>query len=517
MDFNSRTYKSLRNSIVALSIFAINLILQFISRKIFIDYLGTEVLGLNTTATSLLQFLNLAELGVGVAITYALYGPLENKDYKAVNEIVSVQGWLYRKIAIVVIAGSLILMFFFPLIFDKMELPLWYAYASFSVLLFSSLLSYFVNYKQIVLTASQQEYKIQSSYRVALLVKILFQIFFIKYMDNGYVWWLILEFAFAIIASLVLNVAIKKSCPYLQTDVKSGSQLRKNYPEIVTKIKQFFFHKIAIFVLSETSAIIIYAYSTLTMVAIYGNYMLIVNGLLGLLNAVFNGMAASVGSLVAEGDQNKILKVFRELFSSRFWLVTVLAFGIYMLADSFISLWVGQQYQIDKLSLFLIVFIFYLNSIRSVVDSFINAYGLFKDIWAPIVEACINLGCSIIFGSIWGLPGILFGVIVSLMIIVFTWKPYFLFKEALKVKISIYVKMYIKHILLSVFAAAPVVYLARILPIYPSRNIVSFIGYGFIILSFFSFFLYVLLFTFEEGMKGFTKRFVKNNNKATRQ
>ncbi len=48
---------------MALVFYFINLILQFFSRKIFLDYLGAEVLGLNTTATNLLQFLNLAELG----------------------------------------------------------------------------------------------------------------------------------------------------------------------------------------------------------------------------------------------------------------------------------------------------------------------------------------------------------------------------------------------------------------------------------------------------------------------
>ena len=66
MNGNSRTAKSIKNSSVALIIYFINLVLQFFSRKIFLDHLGAEVLGLNTTATNLLQFLNLAELGIGV-------------------------------------------------------------------------------------------------------------------------------------------------------------------------------------------------------------------------------------------------------------------------------------------------------------------------------------------------------------------------------------------------------------------------------------------------------------------
>ena len=46
----SRTAKSLRNAKVALLFYFLNLVLQFFSRRIFLDYLGSEVLGLNTTA-----------------------------------------------------------------------------------------------------------------------------------------------------------------------------------------------------------------------------------------------------------------------------------------------------------------------------------------------------------------------------------------------------------------------------------------------------------------------------------
>ena len=114
---DSRTSKSIKNSLVALAFYFINLVLQFFSRKVFLDYLGAEILGLNTTATNLLQFLNLAELGIGSAIACTLYKPLLEKDTVAINEIVSLQGWLYRRIAWIVIVGSLVLMAFFPWIF----------------------------------------------------------------------------------------------------------------------------------------------------------------------------------------------------------------------------------------------------------------------------------------------------------------------------------------------------------------------------------------------------------------
>lgn len=62
---------------------------------------------------NLLGFLNLAELGIGSAVAYNLYKPLFDDDINTINDIVSLQGWLYRKVAYVVAIGACILMFFF--------------------------------------------------------------------------------------------------------------------------------------------------------------------------------------------------------------------------------------------------------------------------------------------------------------------------------------------------------------------------------------------------------------------
>ena len=508
MTAQSRTAKSIKNSSVALIFYFINLILQFFSRKIFLDHLGTDVLGLNTTATNLLQFLNLAELGIGSAIACTLYKPLLERDATAVNEIVSLQGWMYRRIAWVVIGGSAVLMCFFPWIFAKMTLPMWYAYASFGVLLVSALLSYFVNYKEIVLSADQKEYKIQYSYKTAMLVKIVCQILAIKYLDNGYVWWLVLELVFAIIASVALNTTIRKTYPDLHTDLTRGKQLSCKYPEIITKIKQLFFHKIGSFALTQTSPIIVYAYASLTLVALYGNYMLIITGISALMGAVFNSMNAGVGNLVAEGNKSRILEVFEELFSVRFLLSCTVCFGVYTLTPAFITLWVGAEYVLDDLTLFLLVATLYINLIRLTVDAYINAYGLFGDIWAPIIEASINIGMSVLLGYFWGLHGILAGVLISLVLVIFLWKPYYLFRKGLKAKLHLYAVMHAKHLAIAALGFVIVSTIFNHISLDPTTNFGSLIVYGVSILGAFFIILYGTLYATVKGMRNFTHRFI---------
>ena len=106
--FVNRTKQSIRNIRVSLCFSILILVLRFFSRKVFIDHIGIEVLGLNTALTSLLNLLNLTELGIGSAVSYFLYIPLAQSDCKTVNEIVSLQGWLYKRVTYVILVGSIV-------------------------------------------------------------------------------------------------------------------------------------------------------------------------------------------------------------------------------------------------------------------------------------------------------------------------------------------------------------------------------------------------------------------------
>lgn len=484
----------------------VQLILGFYSRKIFINYLGDEILGLNTTAVNILQFLNLAELGIGTAVGFSLYKPLRARDHETICEIIALQGILYRRIALWMIAGAMIVMAFFPIIFKKIDLPLWYAYASFGVMLFSSLLSYFISYRQVLLSSAQKDYSIQFSYRTWIIVKTVCQMIAVWKLSNPYVWWLILEVVFSLIATLSLNHRIKKTFPYLKPVNKNFQDLKDRYRVIFTKIKQLIFHRISGFALLQSSPLIIYAYLSLTVVTIYGNYLIIVNGIKTTCDTIFGGTAAGIGDLVAENDMKKIMAVFVEMYSTRIFIAAVSVMSFVVLSPSFLQLWIGSTYLLPYGTVLIIAATLFISIFRNAVDLFQNAFGLFQDIWAPIAEAVINILVSIILGRFFGLLGILAGPLAGLVIIVVIWKPFFLFTKGMKVSPSVYFKLFIQHIISVSCAAIIVLILFKWVPLDPNANWMSFSIYSLMFVLGMSFSTGVFLYFTSTGFRTFIKR-----------
>ena len=497
----SRTAKGVKNTRVAILYYCLSLILTFFSRKVFIEYLGTEVLGLSSTAMNLLNCLNLAEMGIGTAVSFSLYKPLATGDRAVVNDIVSVQGWLYRRIAFFVIGASAVLMCFFPWLFAKADVPSWYVYATFLVLLFSSLSGYFFNYRQVVVSADQRDYRLTIVTQSIKNIKVLLQICAIVFLPGGYVWWLLLEFVASLVNIFGINRLLRRRYPWLETDVAAGGRLRRQYPHIITKTKQLFFHKIAGFVLSQTSPLIIYGFMSLTMVAIYGNYMFIVTGITALLDAMLNSVTAGVGNLLIATGKEKVVRFFDEMFSFRFFVACTFCLAMYLLAPAFIELWVGKEYLLDNVSLGLLVGILYVMITRGSVDTFINASGLFHDIWAPVVEAAINLTCSIILGWMFGLQGILAGVLLSLLVVVKGWKPWFFFSRWLHTPFRHYIVLYARH--LAALGVALVLFIPalRLIKMDPAASYLNFALYAAMVVVAFAMLLCGVLYLFDRGMR----------------
>ena len=117
-----RVRKSMISAEVNLLFYFLSLFLAFFSRKIFLDCLGSEFIGLTGTLGNILGYLNLAELGITASIGYFLYRPLQSNNRKEIQDILTLLGYLYNWIGCIILIGGIIISLFFPLIFAKSDL-----------------------------------------------------------------------------------------------------------------------------------------------------------------------------------------------------------------------------------------------------------------------------------------------------------------------------------------------------------------------------------------------------------
>lgn len=510
MQQESRVKKSLLNARVNLIFYFLTLALSFFSRKTFLDCLGADFIGLTGTLGNLLGFLNLAESGVSAAIAVVLYAPLFEHNEQKIKEIVSVLGYLYHTIGKIILGGGIALSCFFPLIFPNSELGFPIIYITFFSFLGSSLIGYFINYKQVLLSADQRNYVVAAYSQSANVIKILIQMALAYYTGNYYLW-VIVEFAFGILYSFILNWKIKQVYPWLVTELKKGKALCREYPDVMRYTKQLFVHKVATIVYNQVTPFLVYAFASLQAVAYYGNYTLITAKLSSLLGNFLGGTNASVGNLIAEGDKSKILKVYWELLSIRFLFVSVAVFAMYNLLPSFITLWLGKEYIMSHLLLVLVLMSFVLGLIRGVTDEFMVGYGLFSDVWAPFIEAVILVLIAIVGGFFWGLEGTLLGGIVSSIIIIYIWKPFFLFSKGLQISVWVYWKEFSKYLLMSAFSFYVAMKLLESIPI--KLSIYSYwkdwFLYAIVVVSLYSIVVVTFLSVVTKGTRNLLCRLVK--------
>ncbi len=397
---------------------------------------------MNTIAMNIVGFLSLAELGIMNAISYALYKPISEDNRKSISEIISVQGWIYRKVAYVIIFFSIIIFLCLPILFSKTTLPMWYTYVAFSTFLISSLSTYFVSYVQVLLIADLQEYKVNYINQLMKFTKYVLQIsavILIENIENKFLAWCFIEIILSIVIALLIKYVVKKDYPWLNIELQNGKKLKDKHQEIITKIKQIFFHQLGGIVITQVTPVIIYAYISLNTVTKYENYIIIVTAIYSLIGATFSGIQAGIGNLIAQGDKNRVIAFFNPFLVFRYWVISIICFTFYLQSEYFITLWIGKDFVLEEQVLLVLTLYTFIRLARSFIDSFLVGYGLFSDIYAPIIESIMTIGLSIILGKYFGLFGIILGSTISLFIMVIGWKAFFLFSRGFDISIAFYI------------------------------------------------------------------------------
>lgn len=461
----SRTKAATINSTVASAAQIVQLIMQFISRSIFIKVLGAEFLGLNGLFLNLLGYLNFAELGLGAAITFSLFDPIVNNNKPQIAAIMHLFRKWYRYIALFVLIGGLILTPFVPHLInggtDHLDINI---YIAFLLALSNTVFSYLLTYKRTLLLADQKGYINTLNtvgYNIAGQV---LQIMTLLVFKDFYLF-LIIQAIMMFFSNLHVARVVDKLYPYLneykheKVSTKVIGYMKKNISGMLSA-------KLGGIIVNGTDNLLLSYYIGLSAVAMYANYTMIITGLTQVMGQLISAVTSSIGNLGASKESNlKKEEVFYKYFYISSLLSILVAVGFSAFSSTFVSLWLGNAMVYTALPLLIISFNFLLQNLRQSVINYTNAYGLYWYArWKPLFESVVNLAVSWVLVKYTDLSisGVLIGTITSNLLVNFIWESWIVLHHGLQTKVRRFLLLYLSYILVGATVIGVSVYLIQI-------------------------------------------------------
>jgi O-antigen/teichoic acid export membrane protein len=444
----SRTNKSIKNSSFAFFGQIIILLLQFITQTVFVRTLGAEYVGANGLFSNLLTLLSFADLGIGGAITYSLYRPLAENDKKTISAIMRLFKIAYHSIGSFIFVGGVLFSFFIThFVNSNSSIP--NVQLMFVLFATNSACSYFFAYLRSLLIANQQGYVDTLNRVVFTSMQTICQIIFLI-TTKQYVIFLITQIFFTASSNISLQRKTMGKFPFLKQ--KNRYHVPK---DILSHIKRNILGAIAsrfgIIVTNGTDNLILSKFLGLAIVGKYTSYLLILTSAQNILNQAFNAVISSVANFSIEKSGRAEESIFYKYQYLVFGVSYVLSCTIYFILQGFIVVWIGKSYLLSKVTVLLLLILWWITINRISVQAFITAHGLYWETkWKSVCEALLNLVISLflIMNTKLGVNSVIIGTLSSNILISLWWEPYILFKFSLKMRINKYIVSYLRQIIL---------------------------------------------------------------------
>lgn len=445
----SRTANSAKNLASSLGITFVMILLGFITRKVFVDNIGIEYLGLNGLLKNILGVMTLLESGFAASVVYNMYKPLAEDDRPRILALLQLYRKIYRYIALGLILFALAL---YPFLgyFLKEAHTLRHVDVIYFLFVFNTVINYFVAYKWSIINANQQNYKltyINLIYQVSVSVVKLA----ILYYTKNYILFLAIESLFLVCYNIAVVKKANQLFPYI-VNAKHYTVEPAVKKNIITNMKALFLHKLGGYFMHSTDNLIITKFVSIATVGLYSNYTLLTGLFSSFVTQTLNSFSESVGHLVASEEADKIYQVFRTTFFVNFVVVSTPVIVLYNTLTPFVSWWLGEQYLLTQANVIVILLYFYVNLMRNTAYIFKEKSGIFvADRWTPLLQGIINLILSLIFVRYWGLTGVIAASIISVLSIGFWQFPRLCYKHVFHRSLWLYFKDYAIYTAIGLF------------------------------------------------------------------
>ncbi|MDE6075753.1 MAG: hypothetical protein K2G26_04885, partial [Clostridia bacterium] len=397
-----------------------------------------EINGLNSLYTSLLDFLSVAELGVGSAITFCMYKPIVEGETQKVSALYGLFTKLYLIVGGIILVAGCALMPALPYLakdYQSVDVNL---YLTFGLMLASVVISYVFSAKTSLINAYKNNYITTTISSTGQLLQCVLQIIVLIY-TRSFIWFLACRIFTILLQWGVTELIARKKYGGI---IKDRQKIDKDTRSEVTKsIKAMFMHKIGGVLVNTADSLIISAFIGIVILGKYSNYSTIMVSMTSVLTLCFTPLTSVIGHMCVSEDQTQVKKYLNFFHTFNFLLGMIFFLGYYSIIDNLVTILFGPDLELIKFVSFVITVNYFIQFMRQTTLLFRDATGTFYyDRWKPLIEGVINVGLSIgfvyLFNYLWGenfaVVGVIVATIITNVFICHIVEPRVLYKYALK-------------------------------------------------------------------------------------
>lgn len=426
--------------------------MPFILRTVVVYTIGSNYLGLDSLFNSILQMLNITELGFSSAMVFSMYKPLAENKSEEVCALLNLYKKVYRIIGVIVFAIGIAITPFLPMII-KSGIPAdTNLYVLYLMFLTNTVLGYWLfAYKKSLLSACKREDIVSKVATLATLMKTVIQFLVLVAFRNYY-----LFISITIVATISENLLAN----YFSTKlfggfIPKGRVSSHNIQNIIQRIKGLFIQKLCGTSRNSLDNIIISKYLGLETVAAYGNYYYVLSAVHSIIAVATQSILAIVGDSVVkkspESNYNDMLK-YNFMYM---WLASLCTVCLACLYQPFIQIWMGESMLLSEGNMILLCIYFYSLCMGDVRSTYYNASGLWwEGRYRSLAEAISNIILNIALGKLWGLTGIIIATLFSIIVINFGYGSTIIHRYYFKGISS--VRFYMEHLYYAIVTAVVV-------------------------------------------------------------
>lgn len=427
------------------------LLLPFVVQTVFIRTLGAEYLGLRGVFNSVLQVLNLAELGFGSAMVFHMYEAIASDDHGLICALMRLYQRIYRYIGLVVLAISVALLPLIPKMISgdyPADINLYIVYGMYVA---NTVLSYWMfAYKNSLLNAFQRQDIIGAIQTIVQCVVNAVQVIYLIRTRNFY-----LYLAFQIVSTAASNIAVSivvdRIFPQYQCE---GKVPKKIIAKARQKMAGLMLYRLCGVSRNSFDSIFVSMFLGLVLVGMYNNYYYIVTNVMGFLSIITSAMQAGVGNSVASESKEKNLSDMEKLDFIYMLLAGWCTVCMLCLYQPFMKLWAGEKLIFPFPVAVLFSIYFYIMCMGNIRAVYTDAAGLWwENRYRTLLESGVNILLNYLFVKRWGVYGIILATILTIFVFGWIGSAVVLFKHYFKTGFRNYLLAHLRYITVTIIVS----------------------------------------------------------------